>query len=141
MIVLDTNVLSELAKEQPHPAVRAWANAQSTPTLCATTISEAEILYGLAVMPAGRRQRALARAMKAVFTVLLEGRVLPFDRAAAAAYADIRTARKRRGHPVPLEDLQIAAIARSGRATAVATRNVGHFHGFGVPTIDPWAHS
>lgn len=138
MIVLDTNVLSELAKEQPHPGVRAWANAQSTAELCATAISEAEILYGLAVMPAGRRQRALAHAAKVVFAVLLGGRVLPFDRAAAAAYAQIRAARKQHGHPVPLEDVQIAAIALSGRATAVATRNVGHFQGFGVPIIDPW---
>jgi predicted nucleic acid-binding protein len=66
--------------------------------------------------------------------------VLPFDRAAAAAYAHIRAERKRQGHSVPLEDVQIAAIALSERATSVATRNVGHFQGFGVPAIDPWTH-
>jgi predicted nucleic acid-binding protein len=139
MIVLDTNVLSELAKPQAEAIGVAWADAQFVDDLYATTISEAKLLYGLALMAPGRRKDDLRRAIETAFATLLAGRVLPFDRAAAQAYAELAGGRKRRGKPVGIADLQIAAIARARGAGAIATRDVGDFEGCDVPVINPWA--
>ena len=138
MIVLDTNVISELARPRADPAVIAWADIQPITTLHATAISEAEMLYGVALMPSGRRREDLRRAVMTAFSTLLAGRVLPFDSAAAAAFADWATDRRRAGKPVGLADLQIAAIAKARGASAIATRNMRDFVGCGVALIDPW---
>lgn len=138
MIILDTNVMSELASERPAPAVLAWARTQDGPAVFTTAICEAELLYGIALMPDGKRKNALERAVGAMLTTVLAGRVLPFDRDAAREYAPIAADRKRRGRPTGLADMQTAAIARARGAAAVATRNVSHFEGCGVPIINPW---
>ncbi|MDA8049434.1 MAG: PIN domain-containing protein [Rhodospirillales bacterium] len=139
MIILDTNVISELAKPWAEPAVVAWADTQDPDGLFATTVSEAEMLYGVNILAAGVRRDTLRRAVLTVFGALLAGRVLPFDSAAAAEYADWAADRRRVGQAVGMANLQIAAIARARGAAAVATRNLMDFSDFGVPLINPWA--
>jgi toxin FitB len=139
VIVLDTNVVSELAKPEADARVVAWADAQSIFDLYTTAISEAEILYGLSIMPTGRRRDALQQAMAAAFSALLSGRVLPFDRMAARWYATLACEYRQRGRPVGRPDLQIAAIARARNADAIATRNLRDFADCGVPLVNPWA--
>jgi toxin FitB len=138
VIVCDTNVLSELTRPVPSPLVVAWARAQDPAAIFTTAISEAELLYGIAAMPDGRRRAGLARAVAAMFGTVLAGRVLPFDRAAAAAFGEWAAERRRTGRPVGMADLQIAAIARARSAAAIATRNINDFTGCGVPVTDPW---
>jgi len=140
VIVMDTNVLSELAKPSPYPSVIVWANTQSREELYTTAITEAEILYGLACMPRGRRYDDLIRSFQTVFSVLLVGRVLSFDRSSARTYAELAAERRRQGGLTHGADVQIAAIARAHKADAIATRNTRHFVGCGVPTVDPWTH-
>jgi hypothetical protein len=138
VIILDTNVISELAKPRAEPAVVGWADAQRPGGLYATAVSEAEMLYGVNLMAVGAKRDTLRRAVLTVFGTLLAGRVLPFDSAAATEYADWAADRRRAGKPVGMADLQIAAIARVRGATAIATRNTKDFMGCGVPLIDPW---
>jgi len=138
VIVIDTNVLSELAKPAAEPTVVAWANAQPIEDLYTTATTEAEMLFGLACVPAGRRQDSLRRAIETAFSVLLAGRVLSFDRPAARAYAELAVERRRQGRAANGPDLQIAAIARSRGASAIATRNTRDFEGCGMPLINPW---
>lgn len=140
MILLDTNVLSELAREQPHAAVAAWARQVVAARLCTTTITEAELLLGVALMPAGRRRDAVGKAVARVLRSVIGGRVLPFDRAAAQAYPEIAVRRRRAGRPVGTYDLQIAAIAAARAVEAVVTRNTDDFAGCGVPVVDPWEY-
>lgn len=104
----------------------------------ATAISEAEMLFGVNLLPDGRRRRELEHAARSMFDVVLEGRVLPFDRAAAEHFAEIAFARRRSGRPVGKADLQIAAIARSRNARFLATRNVADFANTGTALINPW---
>ena len=104
--------------------------------LFTTTICQAEILAGLADMPEGRRRAALETAAQAIFADDINGRVLPFDAAAAAAYADIFTACRTAGRPTAL-DLMIAAVARANGA-GVVTRDIGGFEDCGIPLVDPW---
>lgn len=136
MIVLDTNVLSELMRERPDPAVARWMRAQDPAAQFTTAICEAEILYGLALLPAGKRQAALASAAIHVFGGL-GGRILPFDTVAAKAFADVCAARRRSGHPIAEADAQIAAIARIHGAS-VATRDTGDFRDCGIAAVSPW---
>jgi hypothetical protein len=103
-----------------------------------TAISEAELLYGVSLMAAGIRRENLRRAVRTVFGALLAGRVLPFDSAAAAEYAEWASDRRRAGRPVAMADLQIGAIARVRGASAIATRNGKDFEGCGVALLDPW---
>ena len=138
MIVLDTPIVSELMRESPHAGVLAWVDARPTRDLFVTAVSEAEVLTGIAFLPEGRRKRSLADAASRAFSVLLGGRILPFDSAAAQAYADIAAARRATGRPISQADGQIAAIARS-RGMAVATRNVRDFVDLEIDLIDPWA--
>lgn len=138
MIVIDTNVLSELAKPAADPAVIAWANAQPIDDLYTTAVTEAEMLYGVACMPIGLRQDRIRRAIDAAFSVLLSGRVLSFDRAAARAYADLAAERRREGRVAHGADVQIAAIARARGADIIATRNIRDFEGCGITLINPW---
>jgi hypothetical protein len=137
MIVLDTNVLSETLRRRPADSVRRWLQTQPPTSLFTTTVCEAEILYGLALMPLGRRRTALERAFSAIFDEEFLDRILPFDRAAASAFAEIAATRRRMGRPIGEFDAQVAAIAQS-RGAAVATRNVEDFAGCGIRIIDPW---
>ncbi len=137
MIVLDTNVLSELMRSQPAAAVFAWVAAQPRAELCTTSVNKAEILYGVAALPEGRRRAALAAAAEAMFTDDFAGRVLPFDEEAAVHYAEIVAARHRKGRPIEAFDAQIAATARVAGAE-LATRDVGDFAGCGLILVNPW---
>ncbi|WP_376100677.1 type II toxin-antitoxin system VapC family toxin (plasmid) [Roseomonas sp. CCTCC AB2023176] len=138
MIVLDTNVLSELARPEPDPAVLAWVARQRRADLCTTAVSEAELAYGLALLPKGRRRDLLENAVARLLGEGLGGRVLPFDRAAATAYGPFVGARRAAGRPVATADAQIASIARAKGAALIATRDAGGFAGCGVPLADPW---
>jgi predicted nucleic acid-binding protein len=137
MIVLDTNVLSELMRPQPARTVEAWVAAQPAASLFTTAITQAEILYGVALLPAGRRRNGLGATVDAIFELDLAGRVLPFDSAAAREFAGVATTRRQAGRPMAQADAQIAAIVRS-RGAALATRNRADFEGCGIRVIDPW---
>ncbi len=137
MIVLDTNVLSEEMKPAPEPAVHRWLARQNPLDLFTTAVTEAEILYGVAIKPAGRRKRDLEVAVQRILT-LFAGRVLPFDSAAAREFAQIVADRRRAGSPIEDFDAQIAAITRS-RGMTLATRDLQDFAGTGVPVVDPWS--
>lgn len=137
MIVLDTNVLSEAWRPTPSSRVMGWMRSQPATALFTTTITEAELFYGIALLPDGKRRRSLASVVSLVFAEDLAGRVLPFDSAAAREYAEIAATRRRAGRPISEADAQIAAIARS-RGAAVATRNVEDFAGCGLVVVSPW---
>lgn len=139
MMVVDTNVISELMRDRPSPIVLLWFNAQPASCLFLTSIAEAEIRTGIALLPNGKRQRGLAAAAERFFT-LFTNRILAFDRAAAHDYATTFASCRAAGRPISQADCQIAAIARSHGA-AVATRNVAHFRGAGLKLIDPWRTS
>ena len=138
MFVLDTNVVSELMRPAPEPAVEAWVAQHRAADMYFTAIGEAELRYGVAIMPAGRRRDALAAAVDGLIREDFGGRVLPFDSAAARAYAEIAAARRSAGRPVGQADCQIAAIALA-RGFAVATRNVPDFADMAIEVADPWA--
>ena len=137
MIVLDTNVLSEEMKPAPEPAVHGWLARQNPLDLFTTAVTEAEILYGVAIKPDGRRKRNLEAAAQRVLE-LFAGRILPFDSAAAREFAQIVTDRRRAGMPIEDFDAQIAAITRS-RGMTLATRDLQDFVGTGVQVVDPWS--
>lgn len=137
MILLDTNVLSELMKATPTPGVLAWVAGRVDVDLYTTAITQAEILHGIALLPSGRRRDGLENAALAMFTQDLGGRVLPFDSDAASAYAKVAVTRRRAGRPISHFDAQIAAIALVNRAP-LATRNGADFAGLGIQVIDPW---
>ena len=138
MILLDTNVLSELLRPSSHPVVEAWVARRAAAGLFFSAVGEAEIRYGIAIMPAGRRRDKLLLEIEAILREDFAGRVLPFDGDAARAYAEIAATRRALGRPVSQADAQIAAIARS-RGMVVATRNVRDFNDMGLDIIDPWA--
>ena len=138
MIVLDTNVMSELIRPRADPGVILWADQRRPEDLFATAITEAEMLHGVARLPEGRRKDDLTRAVRALFASLLSGRVLPFDSNAAAHYALWAAASQAAGRSIGMADLQIAAIARAHGAAAIATRNVRDFEGCGIALINPW---
>ena len=137
MIVLDTNVVSELMRDNAHAEVLAWLDERPARELFVTAVTEAEIRAGIAFLPEGKRRKGLGEAAEQVLDNLFAGRVLPFDSSAARAYAEIAAARRAAGRPISQADGQIAAIAGS-RGMAVATRNVGDFEGMGIDIIDPW---
>lgn len=137
MVLLDTNVISELSKERPNSGVAAWFLKQLPDELSTTTITLAEVLYGLELLPHGKRRQRLTELSQAIFETALRGRRLPFDDAAARHYAALLAARRRKGAPMAQLDAQIAAIALAAGAT-LATRNVADFEGCGVRLIDPW---
>ena len=137
MLLLDTTILSAVMATRPVPEVAAWIAGQPIQDLFTTCISQAEILSGLAIMPEGRRRRDLEAAARAMFEEDFEGRVLPFDMQAAAAYADLFAVRRRAGRPAAPLDLMIASVARSTGARLV-TRDTGGFEGCGLTLINPW---
>ena len=136
MIVLDSNVLSELMRATPDDRVLRWVEGQPAAALCTTAVSVAEIRFGIERLPAGRRRTALRNAADDVFGAFA-AQVLPFDADAAREYADVVVQRDRAGVPISGFDAQIAAICRSRGAT-LATRNTVDFTGTGVELVDPW---
>ena len=140
MIILDTNVVSEPLKAKPEPAVLAWLDAQAPTTLYLTSITLAELLAGVAALPAGRRRNKLRQALTDQVLPLFEGRVLAFDAQAAHAYAQVHAGAQAAGNPISFADGAIAAMAAAHGFT-VATRNVRDFKGAGVEVIDPWAQA
>ena len=137
-VLLDTNVVSELLRPSPDPAVERWVAGRPAAELYFSAIGEAELRYGAALLPAGRRRDALAHAIDAILREDFEDRILPFDSDAAREYAGIASSRRSAGRRVAPADCQIAAIARS-RGMAVATRNVRDFEDTGIDLVDPWA--
>ena len=137
MIILDTNVISELLRPAPEPRVEHWLSAQDGLNVYLTSISEAELRYGLAIMGNGKRRAALVDAVDRILREDLAGRILPFDSDAAQSYAAIAAARRAAGRPIAQADCQIASIARTRGAT-VATRNAPDFEGCDIDLINPW---
>jgi hypothetical protein len=136
MIVLDTNVVSEVLKLSPSAPVLGWLEGQDSAAVFTTTVTLAEILYGVALLPAGRRRTRLAEAVEKIFGEF-GGRILEFGSDDARAYAEIMASRERAGLPTSQFDAMIAAMARSHGA-AVATRNAADFAGCGIDVINPW---
>lgn len=129
-------MISELLLPQPAPCVIDWLAEQRTSIIFTTAVTEAEILYGLRLLPDGRRRRDLETAILPIFSEDFAGRV-PFDREAADVYGTIGTERRRSGRPISQFDAQIAAITLS-RGAALATRNVADFEGLELGIINPW---
>ena len=136
-LLLDTNVVSELMRKSPDPAVEAWFAGRPVVDLFFSAVGEAELRYGAAIMPEGRRRNTLVADIDAVLRAAFENRILPFDRDEARMYAAIASMRRSAGRPVAPPDCQIAAIARS-HGMAVATRNVRDFEDMGIDVINPW---
>ncbi len=137
MTILDTNVVSEIMKPEPSSRVVAWTSRQMRDELFTTSITAAEILYGIELLPRGKRRDQLLHQAEGTFHEDLGGRVLSFDERAAREYASIAAERRRRGRPISFSDAQIAAIARANHAT-LATRNTDDFEGCGLRLINPW---
>jgi toxin FitB len=137
VIILDTNVVSELMRPQPAPQVADWVRSRDRRELRTTSITLAEIRYGIARLPNGRRKQVLLDAADDIFRTFSD-QVLPVDEAAAEHYANIASARERAGKPMSGFDALIAAVCRS-RGAALASRNRPDFDGTGIEVIDPWA--
>jgi len=137
MIIVDTNVLSELMRASPAEPVVRWMAAQPARAVYTTTITQAEILYGILALPAGKKRDAIRAAAEAMFATEFEGRILSFDAGAATAYARTAADRRRAGKPISHFDAQIAAIAVNEKAE-LATRNVADFEGCGIRVVNPW---
>lgn len=137
MLVIDTDVASDLMRPTPTPSVAGWIAERDAATMFLTAISEAELRFGVAILPAGRRRNALDAAMQRWLQHGFSDRILPFDSAAAQAYAEIAADRRQSGRPIGEADCQIAAISLS-RGASLVTRNVRDFEGTGVEVIDPW---
>ena len=138
MIIVDTNVLSEVIKVSPSPRVVDWWNSHPEAELYLTSITQAEILAGIELLPKGKRRVAIAQAAEATFREDFADRVLPFDGEAAREFARIIAARRKLGRPISQPAGQIAAIARNCGAV-LATRNTGDFEHCGVKLVNPWA--
>jgi hypothetical protein len=137
MIILDTNVISEAMSSSPNVKVSNWLSTQNVSLLFTTTISLAEVLYGVELLPPGKRRDGLLSSAERMFTRLFAGRILVFNDAAARAFAPIAIERRLRGRPITIFDAQIAAIARANVA-ALATRNTADFEGCGIRVVNPW---
>jgi predicted nucleic acid-binding protein len=137
MLMLDTNMLSEIMRSEPEQKVADWIVRQPSDELFTAAVCQAEILAGLAIMPSGRRRAELEEAARSMFADDFAGRVLPFDIEAATAYAEVFAARRKAGRPSGTIDLMLAAIARV-RGASVVTHNVADFEGVGVAIVNPW---
>jgi len=136
MIVLDTNVISEAMKPEPHPAVRAWLNEQGAETLYLTSVTLAELLFGIGALAAGKRKDMLTQTLEGLMGIF-RGRVLPFDVDAAKRYAELAVMARGAGRGFPTPDGYIAAIAVS-RGFIVASRDTAPYEAASVKVIDPW---
>ena len=139
MILLDTNVVSELMRPAPSKAVLAWFASQEATDLYLSAIGEAELRRGAAMLPEGKRRAQLMAAIDAMITEDFAGRILAFDSSAAQAFVLVFLERRAAGRPISFADCQIAATARA-QGAAIATRNTADFAGCGIAVIDPWAH-
>ncbi len=137
MIILDTNVLSELMRAKPSPNVVAWVAKQRAADLFATSITEAEIFYGIELLAKGKRREGLLAAAEAMFAEDLAGHVVGFESDAARMFSRIAADRRALGSPISHANAQIAAIART-RSAKLATRNVEDFEDCGLDIVDPW---
>jgi len=140
MIILDTNVVSELMREEPHKNVKEWVNKQKPIHLALTAIAIAEIQRGLTRLPKGRRRSKLEANFATFVSEAFGGRIFSFDEDAAYIYGDIATKREAEGFNTDSVDLMIAAIAKSHNAV-IATRNTKDFEGCGIKMINPWNRS
>lgn len=137
MIVLDTNVGSELARADPAARVVSWLDAHPEP-LAITAVTVGELLHGVARLAAGRRRTRLVSVVETLVHDVFAERVLPYDHAAAVEYAAVVTARETAGRPISVADAQIAGTCRSVGAR-LATRNTRDFVGTDTELLDPWA--
>lgn len=138
MIVLDTNVVSALMRREPDPLVMSWLDGLPPESVWTTSITVFEVRLGLEILEAGRCRRLLEEAFATALEEDFEGRVLPFDQAAAQAAGRIAAERRRAGRTVEIRDVQIAGIVNLRKAT-LATRNTRHFEGCGLVLVDPWS--
>jgi predicted nucleic acid-binding protein len=136
MILLDTNVVSELMRPAPSEAVLAWFAAQDAADLYLSAIGEAELRRGAAMLPAGKRREQLMATIEAMIAEDFAGRILPFDSNAAQAFVLVFLERRAAGRPISFADGQIAATARA-QGAAIATRNTADFAGCGIGTREP----
>lgn len=136
MILLDTNIVSEAMKPEPAPAVRDWLDEQAAETLYLSSVTVAELLFGIGALPDGRRKQNLATTLDGLLG-LFDGRILPFDTDAARHYADLAVAARNVGRSFPTPDGYVAAIAVA-HGFMVATRDASAFKAAGVPVIDRW---
>ncbi|MBM4368029.1 MAG: type II toxin-antitoxin system VapC family toxin [Deltaproteobacteria bacterium] len=138
MIILDTNVVSELIRTSPSEVVLRWTDRQPPQQLFISAVTEAELRVGVAILPDGRRKQMIAARVDEMLSRVFSGRTLAFDSAAAVHYANLIATRRLAGRPLMQADAQIIATAAAHRAS-VATRNVRDFEGSGVAIIDPWS--
>ncbi|MDR0233228.1 MAG: type II toxin-antitoxin system VapC family toxin [Zoogloeaceae bacterium] len=137
MIILDTNVVSEAMKPAPHPVAQAWLNAQIAETLYLSSVTLAELLFGIASLSGGKRKDMLTQALDGLMA-LFKDRVLPFDQDSAKRYAELAITAKNSGRGFPVPDGHIAAIAAS-RNFIVASRDTAPYEAVGISVIDPWS--
>jgi predicted nucleic acid-binding protein len=137
MILLDTNVISEPWKPKPDPRIVEWIDAQAVETLYLSSVTVAELRFGIASLPAGSRRKILHERLEGELLPVFAGRVLPFDLAASSAYAELMSKARTAGLAINMADGYIAAIAAS-RGLSVASRDAAPFHAAGVPLINPW---
>ena len=138
MIVLDTNVISEVLRPAPEPRVVDWLQDQPRTSLFTTTVTRGEILYGIRLLPAGKRRDGLWDAAIKIFDIDFAGQVLTFDNVAADEFAQISASRRAAGRPITQFDALIAGITRS-RGAKLATRNVTDFDACDIEVINPWS--
>jgi toxin FitB len=139
VIVLDTNVVSELARPRPSPEVVDWVDAQDSANLVITAVTAAEIRAGVALLPTGRRRRQIAERMESLISETFAGYVLAFDVDSTGHYAKVVATRTRAGQPISGLDAQIAAVCAQHGAT-LATRNIDDFDGLELNVVNPWNH-
>jgi predicted nucleic acid-binding protein len=137
VIVLDTNVVSELMRQEPAASVLAWVDQHPTDDVYITAVTAAELQYGVARLPAGRRRKTLMIKVAELLSEDFRDQILPFGLGAAAHYAEVAALREREGRPISMADALIAGICRHVNAH-LATRNVKDFADTGVQVIDPW---
>ncbi len=138
MIILDTNVLSALALEQPDLTIANWLDRQSAQSVWTTSITIYELTFGVELLAESRKRRRLESALDRLVEEALEGRVLPFDALSAKFAGALSAGERRRGRVVEIRDAQIAGVAMARKAT-LATRNVRHFQGTGLTLVNPWS--
>jgi hypothetical protein len=137
MIILDTNVLSELMREVPHPAVLAWLDRQPSSSVWISTVTLLETQFGLLRMPEGKRRDRMIRELEIILHEEIEERYAPFDKAAAGQAALLMALLAGKGRPIEFRDAMIAGTVLSVNAV-FATRNMSHFHGLGLNLVNPW---
>ncbi|TVR89913.1 MAG: type II toxin-antitoxin system VapC family toxin [Spirochaetaceae bacterium] len=137
MIVLDTNVVSEIMRPKPEPRVLAWVDSVPARQIAITSITVAELLYGILRLPNGARRQKLVSAVESIIDQDFRDRILVFDADAAVEYAALVVEREAAGRPISMADAQIAAVCRVHNCV-LATRNLGDFDKTGVTTANPW---